>query len=264
MSKIFYYEVAMFIVVKKKDVFKALAIAITATLLIATAAIGGIAPVYLANAKRLVPVYSVETEEKVVALTFDAAWGADKTRGIIELLEKYDADGTFFLVGFWIDKYPEETKLIAEKGLEIGNHSNNHLHMSKLQNDEIKKEIESVNVRLQELTGKTPKYFRPPFGEYDNKLLENVAALDMVGVQWSVDSLDWKGLSGEEIAKRVLSRLHNGAIILFHNNSDHVLDALPIILPKLKADGYKCVSVDELVMTENYIIDNRGVQHRNA
>lgn len=264
MSKIFYYEVAMFIVVKKKDVFKALAIAITATLLIATAAIGGIAPVYLANAKRLVPVYSVETEEKVVALTFDAAWGADKTRGIIELLEKYDADGTFFLVGFWIDKYPEETKLIAEKGLEIGNHSNNHLHMSKLQNDEIKKEIESVNVRLQELTGKTPKYFRPPFGEYDNKLLENVAALDMVGVQWSVDSLDWKGLSGEEIAKRVLSRVHNGAIILFHNNSDHVLDALPIILPKLKADGYKCVSVDELVMTENYIIDNQGVQHRNA
>ena len=254
----------MFIVVKKKDVFKALAIAITATLLIATAAIGGIAPVYLANAKRLVPVYSVETEEKVVALTFDAAWGADKTRGIIELLEKYDADGTFFLVGFWIDKYPEETKLIPEKGLEIGNHSNNHLHMSKLQNDEIKKEIESVNVRLQELTGKTPKYFRPPFGEYDNKLLENVASLDMVGVQWSVDSLDWKGLSGEEIAKRVLSRVHNGAIILFHNNSDHVLDALPIILPKLKADGYKCVSVDELVMTENYIIDNRGVQHRNA
>lgn len=264
MSKIFYYEVAMFIVVKKKDVFKALAIAITATLLIATAAIGGIAPVYLANAKRLVPVYSVETEEKVVALTFDAAWGADKTRGIIELLEKYDADGTFFLVGFWIDKYPEETKLIAEKGLEIGNHSNNHLHMSKLQNDEIKKEIESVNVRLKELTGKTPKYFRPPFGEYDNKLIENVAALDMVGVQWSVDSLDWKGLSGEEIAKRVLSRVHNGAIILFHNNSDHVLDALPIILPKLKADGYKCVSLDELVMTENYIIDNRGVQHRNA
>ncbi|MDD7091991.1 MAG: polysaccharide deacetylase family protein [Eubacteriales bacterium] len=254
----------MFIVVKKKDVFKALAIAITATLLIATAAIGGIAPVYLANAKRLVPVYSVETEEKVVALTFDAAWGADKTRGIIELLEKYDADGTFFLVGFWIDKYPEETKLIAEKGLEIGNHSNNHLHMSKLQNDEIKKEIESVNVRLKELTGKTPNYFRPPFGEYDNKLIENVAALDMVGVQWSVDSLDWKGLSGEEIAKRVLSRVHNGAIILFHNNSDHVLDALPIILPKLKADGYKCVSLDELVMTENYIIDNRGVQHRNA
>ena len=136
--------------------------------------------------------------------------------------------------------------------------------MIQLQNDEIKKEIESVNIRLQEVTGKTPKYFRPPFGEYDNKLLENVAALDMVGVQWSVDSLDWKGLSGEEIAKRVLSRVHNGAIILFHNNSDHVLDALPIILPKLKADGYKCVSVDELVMTENYIIDNRGVQHRNA
>ena len=254
----------MFIVVKKKDVFKALAIAITATLLIATAAIGGIAPVYLANAKRLVPVYSVETEEKVVALTFDAAWGADKTRGIIELLEKYDADGTFFLVGFWIDKYPEETKLIAEKGLEIGNHSNNHLHMSKLQNDEIKKEIESVNVRLQELTGKTPKYFRPPFGEYDNKLLENVAALDMVGVQWSVDSLDWKGLSGEEIAKRVLSRVHNGAIILFHNNSDHVIDALPLVLSALKGQGFEFVTLSQLVHTEGYTIDSNGIQHKNA
>ena len=254
----------MFIVVKKKDVFKALAIAITATLLIATAAIGGIAPVYLANAKRLVPVYSVETEEKVVALTFDAAWGADKTRGIIELLEKYDADGTFFLVGFWIDKYPEETKLIAEKGLEIGNHSNNHLHMSKLQNDEIKKEIESVNIRLQELTGKTPKYFRPPFGEYDNKLLENVAALDMVGVQWSVDSLDWKGLSGEEIAKRVLSRVHNGAIILFHNNSDHVLDALPMVLTALRAQGFEFVTIADLVLTEGYTIDSNGIQHKNV
>ena len=252
----------MFIVVKKNDVFKAVIVAIITVFLVAMTAVGGVAPVYLAAAKRLVPVYSVETDEKVVALTFAAAWGADKTRGIIDLLKKYDADGTFFLVGFWIDKYPEETKLIAESGLEIGNHSNNHLHMSKISKDEISKEIDSVNERIKNLTGKTPAYFRPPFGEYDNKLLSAVNEKNMVGVQWSIDSLDWKGLSGEQIAARVIPKLKNGAIILFHNNSDHVLDALKIILPRLKADGYKAVSIDELVLRENYTIDNNGIQRK--
>ena len=252
----------MFIVVKKNDVFKAVIVAIITVFLVAMTAVGGVAPVYLAAEKRLVPVYSVETDEKVVALTFDAAWGADKTRGIIDLLKKYDADGTFFLVGFWIDKYPEETKYIAESGLEIGNHSNNHLHMSKISKDEISREIDSVNERIKNLTGKTPTYFRPPFGEYDNKLLSVVNEKNMVGVQWSIDSLDWKGLSGEQIAARVIPKLKNGAIILFHNNSDHVLDALKIILPRLKADGYKAVSIDELVLRENYTIDNNGIQRK--
>ena len=211
---------------------------------------------------RLVPVYCVDTSADKCAISFDAAWGADKTRGIIDLLKKYDADGTFFLVGFWIDKYPEETKFIAESGLEIGNHSNNHLHMSKISKDEISKEIDSVNERIKNLTGKTPAYFRPPFGEYDNKLLSAVNEKNMVGVQWSIDSLDWKGLSGEQIAARVIPKLKNGAIILFHNNSDHVLDALKIILPRLKADGYKAVSIDELVLRENFTIDNNGIQRK--
>ncbi|MEG2457094.1 MAG: polysaccharide deacetylase family protein, partial [Clostridia bacterium] len=77
------------------------------------------------------------------------------------------------------------------------------------------------------LTGKTPKFFRPPFGDYDNKLIECIEALDMVAIQWSVDSLDWKGIQSKEIAQRVLSRVQNGSIILFHNNSDYILEALP-------------------------------------
>ena len=134
--------------------------------------------------------------------------------------------------------------------------------MSKISKDEISKEIDSVNERIKNLTGKTPAYFRPPFGEYDNKLLSAVNEKNMVGVQWSIDSLDWKGLSGEQIASRVIPKLKNGAIILFHNNSDHVLDALKIILPRLKADGYKAVSIDELVLRENYTIDNNGIQRK--
>lgn len=153
----------MFIVVKKNDVFKAVIVAIVTVFLVAMTAVGGVAPVYLAAEKRLVPVYSVETDEKVVALTFDAAWGADKTRGIIDLLKKYDADGTFFLVGFWIDKYPEETKFIAESGLEIGNHSNNHLHMSKISKDEISREIDSVNERIKKSNGENARIFPSAF-----------------------------------------------------------------------------------------------------
>ena len=96
-------------------------------------------------------------------------------------------------MGFWIDKYPDETKKIAEAGLEIGNHSNNHLNMSKLNDEDIKNEIETVNTRIRKLTGKTPKYFRPPFGDYNNKLIEGIEALNMVTVQWSVDSLIGRG-----------------------------------------------------------------------
>lgn len=251
----------MFLVLKRKDIVKVTAILIVAVFLAAAVGASGTAHVFLGRSNRRVPVYSVATEEKKVALTFDAAWGADKTKGIIELLKKYEADGTFFLVGFWISKYPEETKLIAESGLEIGNHSNNHLKMSKLNTDDIKYEIETVNRQIEELTGKTPKYFRPPFGDYNNKLIEGVEELNMIPVQWSVDSLDWKGISAKEIASRVLSKVHSGAIILFHNNSDNILDALPIILSQLQTQGYKMVSIDELVLTENYYVDSQGKQH---
>ncbi|MEG2453705.1 MAG: polysaccharide deacetylase family protein, partial [Clostridia bacterium] len=223
----------------------------------------GAQAVFSVKSNKKLPVYSVSTEEKKVALTFDAAWGADKTRGIIELLKKFDADATFFLVGFWITRYPAETKYISDCGFEIGNHSNNHLNMSKLNKEDINREISTVNTQLRELTGKTPKFFRPPFGDYDNKLIECIEALDMVAIQWSVDSLDWKGIQSKEIAQRVLSRVQNGSIILFHNNSDYILEALPIILAMLHTKGYKMVSLDEMVATKNFTIDNSGVQHIN-
>ena len=167
----------------------------------ASVAVTDSACVYFNKSTRKIPVYSVDVkgEKKVIALTFDAAWGADKTQGIIDILNSHGAKGTFFLVGFWIDKYQEETKAIANAGFDIGNHSRNHLNMPKLSEVEIKNEILYVNDRVKDLTGKTPKYFRAPFGDYDNKLMTSLESLDMVGVQWSIDSLDWKGLSAKQI-----------------------------------------------------------------
>lgn len=253
----------MFVVLKKKSLSAAVLAVLISTLLIFALTAGSAAEVFYGATKRKIPVYGVETDKKVVALTFDAAWGADKTRDIISLLKEYGAEGTFFLVGFWIDAYPEETKFIADSGLDIGNHSNNHLDMTKLSAEQNAKEIAEVNDRIYRLTGKMSQYFRPPFGAYNNNLITAVENAGLTTVQWSVDSLDWKGLSGAEIAERVLARAHNGAIILFHNNSDHILDALPLILVGLQNKGYSFVKLSELVATENYYVDNNGTQHKN-
>lgn len=223
------------------------------------------ATVFSNRSARKIPVYGVDCgEEKLVALTFDAAWGADKTLKILEILEKYDVKATFFLVGFWLDKYPEETKAIAESGCEIGNHSNNHLQMSKLSADKIREELAYVNDAVYKLTGKKPTYFRPPFGDYDNELIETAENMGLQTIQWSVDSLDWKGLSATEITSRVTKNVKNGSIVLFHNNSDNILEALPLVLANLINSGYKPVKMSELVYADDYYIDNNGVQHKNA
>ena len=206
------------------------------------------ATVFSNRSTRKIPVYGVDCgEEKLVALTFDAAWGADKTLKILEILEKYDVKATFFLVGFWLDKYPKETKAIAESGCEIGNHSNNHLQMSKLSADKIREELAYVNDAVYKLTGKKPTYFRPPFGDYDNDVVLGARSLGMEAVQWDVDSLDWKGLSGSEIVQRVCPKVKEGSIVLFHNNSDHILEALPEVLARLINAGYEPVTLSELI-----------------
>ena len=254
----------MFLVVKRKSLI--VVAALTLMFVVALAALGasGTAAVFFGESTRKIPVYRVaraEDTDKVIALTFDAAWGADKTQGIIDILNEYDADATFFLVGFWIDKYEEEVKAIAEAGLEIGNHSKNHLNMPRLNEDSIREEISSVNGRIEELTGVRPTFFRAPYGDYSNRLLTVVDELDMVGIQWSIDSLDWKGLSAKEIVERVVPKAKSGDIVLFHNNSDHVLDALPLVIMGLKNKGFRFVGLSDMVATENFTVDSAGEQH---
>lgn len=254
----------MIVTVKKASIVAAASLIIAFAVLTASVGVTNSAGVYFCKSTRKVPVYGVDTDKKVIALTFDAAWGADKTQGILDIMSEYNAKGTFFLVGFWIDKYEKETKAIAEAGFEIGNHSRNHLNMPKLSENEIENEIEYVNDRVFDLTGKKPKYFRAPFGDYDNKLMTSLEVLNMVGVQWSIDSLDWKGLSAKQIYDRVVPKAKSGDIVLFHNNSDHVLDALPMVLTALRAQGFEFVTIADLVLTEGYTIDSNGIQHKNV
>lgn len=221
------------------------------------------AQVYFGYSTRKVPIYNVETEEKQVAISFDAAWGADKTQGIIDILKEFDVSATFFLVGFWVDDYPEMVKAIDEAGFEIGTHSNTHPDMVKLDKSTMKSELETSISKIKEVTGKDVSLFRAPYGSYNNDLLDTAESLNLKTIQWDVDSLDWKGLSASEIANRITSSVKNGSIILMHNNSDNILDGLRLTLNKLKVQGYKVTGISELVYADNYTIDRNGVQHKN-
>ncbi|MDD4111011.1 MAG: polysaccharide deacetylase family protein [Clostridia bacterium] len=249
-----------FYVVKSRTL-KICLIVIIASILLAVSIDGvSAAQVYFGYPNRKVPVYSVQTEEKRVAITFDAAWGADKTQGIIDILNDFEVRATFFLVGFWTDKYADMVELIDQNGLEIGTHSNTHPDMTTLSAESMKSELEASIDLITKITEKEVKLFRAPYGAYNNTLLETTESLGLTTIQWDVDTLDWKGLSGEEICARVLKYVKNGSIILCHNNSDHILEALPLILDRLQKQGYTIGAVGDLIYTENYEIDRNGIQ----
>lgn len=218
------------------------------------------ASVYFNNALRKVPIYYVNTQNQQVAISFDAAWGADKTEKIMSICKEYNVNATFFLVGFWVEDYPEISKKIAENGFEIGTHSNTHPNMAKISAEKQKLELEtSLNI-IKKNTGVDAKLFRPPFGAYNDSLISTAESLGLTTIQWDVDSLDWKGLSAMEITNRVLNGVRNGSIILCHNNSDHILDALPIMLDRLQKKGYTVSCVGDLILKGDYVIDNNGMQ----
>lgn len=217
---------------------------------------------YFASGKKL-PIYAVETDESKLAISFDAAWGADKTREIMNICDEYDVKATFFLVGFWIEKYPEMVKEIYNRGFELGIHSNTHPDMTKLNKSQIIDEL-TININLIEnLTGFRPKLFRPPYGYYNNNLIEVCDELGLSCIEWSVDSLDWKGLSANEIASRVIDKSTNGSIVLFHNNSDNIIDGLKLVLEYYKCNKKQVVPIGDLIYYDNFKINNNGVQIKN-
>jgi len=214
-----------------------------------------------AGGERKLPIYCVDSEEKKVALSFDAAWGNDDTEQLVEILGKYDAKATFFVVGAWVDKYPESVKQLSDAGHMIMNHSNTHPNMPSLSAEKKLDELNSCNRKIAAITGKTPTLFRPPYGDYDNATLEAAESLNMFTIQWDVDSLDWKdNATPESICKRVTSKVKNGSIVLFHNDAEHTPEALPNILETLKNDGYEFVFIEDLIYKENYEIKHDGTQ----
>lgn len=223
---------------------------------------GGAASITASTEQRLLPIYSVgrEEDDKQISISFDAAWGNEDTQTLIDILGRYDITATFFLVGEWVEKYPESVKELSDAGHEIMNHSDTHPHMSKLSREQMRKEIETCNDRIEAITGVRPTLFRAPYGEYCDGLIEVLDELGMYCIQWDVDSLDWKDLSPQEICGRVCSNVTAGSICLFHNAAKNTPAALPSLIERLLADGYRFVPISQNIYTENYSIDHTGRQ----
>lgn len=209
------------------------------------------------------PIYCVEQSEKKVALSFDAAWGNDDTAKILDILKKKNVHVTFFMTGGWIEKYPDDVRAIAKAGHELGNHSENHKQMSTLSAEQCREEIMSPHEKVKKLTGVEMRVFRPPYGDYNDTLIETVNNCEYYPIQWDVDSLDWKDYGVDSILNTVLNHKHlgNGSIILCHNGAKYTAQALEQLIDGLEQKGYKLVKMSELIYQNNYDIDVEGRQH---
>ena len=212
-------------------------------------------------AKRILPVYSVERDDRVISISFDASWGGDQTMRILDLLDEYNAKATFFLVGIWVDKYPELVKEIHDRGHEIGNHSSKHPHMTKISESRMRQELSDMAEKLEAITGEKPTLFRPPYGDYNNTVVSVARSEGYEVVQWSIDSLDWKNKGAADLIRRATTNVAPGDIVLFHNDSKYILDALPTILKTYHQQGFTLIPVGELLLEGNTTIDVQGRQH---
>ena len=216
------------------------------------------------NGKEL-PIYCVETAEPKVALTFDAAWGNEDTAKILEILKKHDVHVTFFMTGGWVESYPDDVRAILAAGHDLGNHSENHKNMSQLSDDVKKDELMKVHEKVRDLTGYEMFLFRPPYGDYDNAVVNVAKDCGYFAIQWDVDSLDWKDYGVDSIIKTVTEHKHlgNGSIILCHNGAKFTAQALDTLITKLKEKGYTIVPVSELIYRDKYHLNHEGRQIKN-
>lgn len=215
--------------------------------------------------KRQLPIYCVQAQKPMVALSFDAAWGNDDTRQIMDILSNHNVKATFFMTGGWVEKYPDDVKYIASLGHDLGNHSENHKNMSQLDVSQIQSEIQSVHNKVKTLTGIDMQLFRPPYGDYDNDVITTALQVGYYPIQWDVDSLDWKDYGTDSIIKTVLENQHlgNGSIILMHNGAKYTPEALEAIITGLQNKGFELVPISQLILKDHYHLDQEGRQMKD-
>lgn len=216
----------------------------------------------LAQAEKKLPIYSVDIPEKKMSISFDAAWGADDTDTLLQILKDNDVIATFFLCGTWVDKYPEEVKKLAAHGHDIANHGNTHAHGAKLDLEGNKKEIQGCHDKIKAVVGTDANLFRPPYGEYNNTVITAAEELNYYTVQWDIDSHDWMAKGVEYEINRVLNHkdLQNGSIVLFHNDAKFTPQTLDPIIKGLKEKGFELVPISQLIHKENFEMDHAGRQ----
>ena len=233
---------------------------LTVAMLIIFSNIGNVKTVQTSAIMKYLPIYNVKTSEKKIAFTMNCAWNDDDIDSILETLKNNNVHITFFMVGEWVDKYPEAVKKIYEAGHEIGSHSNTHPHVNKLSAEKNLEEIKlSVN-KIEQITGQKTNIYRAPYGESNDTVIKTAQENGYYTIQWNLDTLDYKGLTGEEMWNRLKNKLENGSIILSHNGTKHTADSLDMLIKNIKEKGYEVTTVSDLIYKDNFTINNNGTQ----
>lgn len=212
------------------------------------------------NDEKLLPIYNVQTQDKKISLTMNCAWNADDVDKILEILNQNNVKITFFMVGDWIEKFPDSVKKIYESGNEIASHSDTHPHVNNLSYEENIEEIEKSNQKIEKITGQRTKIYRAPYGEYNDTVIKAANDKGYYTIQWDLDTLDYTGITGGEMWNRLEGKIKEGDIILSHNGTKHTADSLDMLIKNIKAKGLEVVKVSDLIYKENYNINSNGTQ----
>ena len=216
------------------------------------------------NDTKSMPIYKVDTENKNVSITFDINWcEEDYLYDILDVLDKHDVKATFFIMGKWV-VYPqgnlEKLQEIYNRGHEVGNHSYIHPNFTNIDEYRIKDEIQKTEDIIMDAIGVKTTLFRFPSGAFNESAINTVESLGYTPIHWSSDSVDWKNTSLDSEYNRIIKTIDKGGIMLFHNNGKYTSQNLDKLIPKLKEEGYTFVKVGELIYSNNYIIDENGIQ----
>ena len=247
----------MFFVLNKQKIYTYLLSILTVIILFCIAGSIGSeeATIETTSTNKLLPIYSVQTENKNVALTINCAWNDSDIDKILSTLSENNVKATFFMVGDWVEKFPEAVKKINEAGHEIGSHSNTHAHVNQLSYEKNVEEIKLSSEKIKNITGKEVTLYRPPYGEYNNTVIR---AANENGYM-----PDYTGITGNEMWDRIKDKITSGDIILMHNGTEHTAESLDMLIKNIKEKGLNLVTISELVYKENYSIDVNGKQIQN-
>lgn len=192
-------------------------------------------------------VWSGNARHPSIALTFDDGPNARITPEVLRILEQYKVPATFFLIGQHAQQYPELVKQIVGAGHDLGNHTYSHVELPSVSSADITVEVEKTREIVQQIIGQTTVLFRPPWGLFDGRSLAALAMRKFDAVLWSVDSRDWSHPGVDVIKNNIVSKVRNGSIILCHDDNEQIVQALPDIITSLQEQGYRFVTVGELL-----------------
>ncbi|MGI6452064.1 MAG: polysaccharide deacetylase family protein [Syntrophomonadaceae bacterium] len=191
-------------------------------------------------------IYQGNSGKKIVAITVNVDWGEEFIPLMLKEFEKNKASVTFFVTGKWAQKNPELLKEMHNQGHSIQNHGYEHLHFNSLSAEQIAEQIKKADQIIAGIIGKETVYFAPPYGEFNRQVLTVASDLNYHLIMWSVDTIDWQRPEPSVIEKRVMNKVHNDAIILMHP-TDPTVKALPGLLKSLSQEGYKMVTLNEML-----------------